>query len=122
MGLNDRIRGSAATAEPVAERTVERRERNGHDPYAELKTRVHHACIARLGPEFFAAEAAGDLAERVKRAVMEQLALDRTPLTREERSQLVREIADDILGYGPLEGLLRDDSVTEIMVNGFDRI
>jgi pilus assembly protein CpaF len=54
--------------------------------------------------------------------VTEQLALDRTPLTREERRQLVREITDDILGYGPLEPLLRDDSVTEVMVNGADRI
>ncbi len=52
----------------------------------------------------------------------EQLALDRTPLTREERRQLVREITDDILGYGPLEPFLRDDSVTEVMVNAFDRI
>ena len=95
---------------------------SGPDPYAELKTRVHHACIARLGPELFAAESAGDLGDRVTRAVMEQLALDRTPLTREERRQLVREISDDILGYGPLEPLLRDETVTEIMVNGFDRI
>ncbi|HET7856148.1 MAG TPA: CpaF family protein, partial [Gaiellaceae bacterium] len=38
------------------------------------------------------------------------------------RRRLVREITDDILGYGPLEPLLRDDSVTEVMVNNFDRI
>ena len=43
-------------------------------------------------------------------------------LRAERRRQVVREITDDILGYGPLEPLLRDDSVTEIMVNGFDRI
>ena len=92
------------------------------DPYAELKTRVHHACIAKLGPELFTAESTGDLSERVLRAVTEQLALDRTPLTRDERRQLVREITDDILGYGPLEPFLRDDSVTEIMVNGGERI
>jgi pilus assembly protein CpaF len=58
----------------------------------------------------------------VLRAVTEQLTLDRTPLTREERRQLVREITDDILGYGPLEPFLRDDSVTEVMVNAYDRI
>ena len=52
----------------------------------------------------------------------EQLTLDRTPLTREERRRIVREITDDILGYGPLEPLLRDDTVTEVMVNNFDRI
>ena len=56
------------------------------------------------------------------RVVTEQLALDRTPLTREERRQITREIADDILGYGPLEPLLRDDTVTEVMVNNYDRI
>ena len=53
-------------------------ERVAVDPYAELKTRVHHACIAKLGPELFTAETTGDLSERVLRAVTEQLALDRT--------------------------------------------
>src|SRR5918912_364194 len=61
-------------------------------------------------------------ADPVYRAVTEELALDRTPLTREERREIVRQLTDDILGYGPLEPLLRDDSVTEIMVNAFDRV
>ena len=52
----------------------------------------------------------------------EQLALDRTPLTREERRRIVREIADDVLGYGPPEELLRDDSITEVMVNRHDMV
>ena len=51
-------------------------------------------------------------------AVEEAIALDKTPLTRQERAQVTREITDDILGYGPLEPFLRDDTVTEIMVNG----
>jgi len=58
------------------------------DPYAELKTRIHHAVIAKLGPELFKRESAEDLAERVLHAVTEQLALDRTPLTREERRRI----------------------------------
>jgi pilus assembly protein CpaF len=131
MGLHDRLKGGTngdgiAVDETLAQRNEsaaqERTERVAVDPYAELKTRIHHACIAKLGPELFAAETTGDLSERVLRAVTEQLALDRTPLTRDERRQLVREITDDILGYGPLEPLLRDDSVTEVMVNGADRI
>jgi pilus assembly protein CpaF len=132
MGLHDRLKGGAGNGDGLGqEETLGQRaeasvslhaERTAVDPYAELKTRVHHACIAKLGPELFAAETTGDLSERVLRAVTEQLALDRTPLTRDERRQLVREIADDILGYGPLEPLLRDDSVTEVMVNGSDRI
>jgi pilus assembly protein CpaF len=132
MGLHDRLKGGSGNGDGLGpEETLGQRaeasvsvqaERATVDPYAELKTRVHHACIAKLGPELFAAETTGDLSERVLRAVTEQLALDRTPLTREERRQLVREITDDILGYGPLEPLLRDDSVTEVMVNGSDRI
>jgi pilus assembly protein CpaF len=133
MGLHDRLKGGngngtgSSLAETAASRTetlaaAAPQERGVADPYAELKTRVHHACIAKLGPELFSAESTGDLSERVLRAVTEQLALDRTPLTRDERRQLVREITDDILGYGPLEPFLRDDSVTEIMVNGGERI
>jgi pilus assembly protein CpaF len=130
MGLHDRLKtsngGSAtATAEallsgaPSLEQTS---HGSAQDPYAELKTRIHHACIATLGAELFKREGTGDLNERVTRAVTEQLVLDRTPLTREERRQIIREITDDILGYGPLEPFLRDDSVTEVMVNNFDRI
>src|ERR671911_1981107 len=92
------------------------------DPYAELKSGIHHAVIAKLGPELFKRETGEDLTERVMHAVTEQLALDRTPLTREERRRIQREITDDVLGYGPLEPLLRDDSVTEVMVNGHDKI
>jgi pilus assembly protein CpaF len=131
MGLHDRLKGGSGNGAGLDESlapsanvavTQQQPERTAVDPYAELKTRVHHACIAKLGPELFTAETTSDLSERVLRAVTEQLALDRTPLTRDERRQLVREITDDILGYGPLEPLLRDDSVTEVMVNGADRI
>jgi len=133
MGLHDRIKssngngngnGTSATldAHSITGAQEAPRDPGSIDPYAELKTRVHHACIAKLGPQLFSADAAGDLTEQVMRVVTEQLALDRTPLTREERRQITREIADDILGYGPLEPLLRDDSVTEVMVNNYDRI
>jgi pilus assembly protein CpaF len=135
MGLHDRIKGQngqPATGEHAGEPTIAlagapQREReeprtSAIDPYAELKTRVHHACIAKLGPQLFTTETTEDLHEQVHRTVSEQLALDRTPLTREERRRIVRELTDDILGYGPLEPLLRDDSITEVMCNNWDQI
>jgi pilus assembly protein CpaF len=130
MGLHDRLKtsngsGSAATAEALLSggSALEAPESSAaHDPYGELKTRIHHACIATLGAELFKRETTGDITERVTRAVTEQLVLDRTPLTREERRQIIRELTDDILGYGPLEPFLRDDTVTEVMVNAHDRI
>src|SRR5215204_4851678 len=132
MGLHDRIKGGGENGDAAydeqpnalgpSQAIGEAPPEKVADPYAELKTRIHHACIAKLGPHLFTTETSENLNERVLREVTEQLALDRTPLTREERRRIVREITDDILGYGPLEPLLRDDSVTEVMVNNFDRI
>jgi pilus assembly protein CpaF len=134
MGLHDRLHrqgvssnGHGPELDVLVGGQSEAPERRPADPYAELKGRIHHACIAKLGPQLYAAgqsdeASTEDLAEKVLRVVTEQLALDRTPLTREERRQVTREITDDILGYGPLEPLLRDDSVTEVMVNNYDRV
>jgi len=135
MGLQDRINkgangnGSNGDGGPephaaLAAVAPKRTDDDGHrvDPYAELKTRVHHACIAKLGPQLFSTDATTDLSDQVLRTVTEQLALDRTPLTRDERRRITREISDDILGYGPLEPFLRDDDVTEVMVNASDKI
>src|SRR5437763_3026518 len=124
MGLHDRLTRQGENGATVAVAS------NGHgpvtpptvDPYAELKARIHHACIAKLGPELFNQDSTEELSDRVYRAVTEELTLDRTPLTREERRERVRQLTDDILGYGPLEQLLRDDSVTEMMVNAYDRV
>ncbi|HKI92995.1 MAG TPA: CpaF family protein, partial [Gaiellaceae bacterium] len=118
MGLHDRL-----------SRTVDRPDAAGDapaeqipaDPYAELKAQVHHVCIAKLGPEVFK-EDPDDLGDRVYRAVTEELALARTPLTRDERRELVRQLTDDILGYGPLERFLSDDTVSEVMVNGHEHV
>src|SRR6476660_2162590 len=94
------------------------------DPFAELKTRVHKEIIPRLGPRLFNQDgkADGDLEEKVNEVVTEMLAVEKTPLTRQERQEIIRQITDDILGYGPLEPFLRDDSITEVMVNAYDRI
>ena len=88
------------------------------DPFAELKTRVHREIIPRLGPRMFTAdESDADLEAKVTEVVTELLAVEKTPLTRGERQDIIRQITDDILGYGPLEPFLRDDSITEVMVN-----
>jgi pilus assembly protein CpaF len=117
MGLHDRLArntdASNGAAEAGSELVV--------DPYAELKARVHNACIAKLGPELFKQDET-ELGDHVFKAVSEELTLAGTPLTKEERRELVRQLTDDILGYGPLEQLLADDSVTEVMVNAADRV
>ena len=83
---------------------------------------MHQACIAKLGPQLFAGDASSDLNTRVDEAIDEELDREGTELSREERDRILGEIRDDILGYGPIEPLLRDDSVSEVMVNSADRI
>jgi len=89
-----------------------------HDPFSELKDRVHLSVIGDLGPQLFNVNIdTNSLRERVVSDIRGHLSRE-TGIARDDRDRLTAEIADDILGHGPLERLLADDSVTEIMVNG----
>jgi pilus assembly protein CpaF len=133
LNLNERIKGGngEAAAATAALRALAGKSENGQssiplskrpplpvDPHADLKSRIHRACIVKLGVALYTVESTEELAATVRNTVAEELAIDRTPLARDERLRVEQEIADDILGYGPLEPLLRDPTVTEIMVNG----
>ncbi len=93
------------------------------DPFIELKTKIHKTVIQTVGPSLFRSERDGggtsrdELAGIVLEAVNKIMAEDATPLTRQERQQIITEITDDILGYGPIDAFLRDDTVSEVMVN-----
>jgi pilus assembly protein CpaF len=88
------------------------------DPFAEVKNRVHVGLIDDLGRQIFNTEIDPEtLRERVGAEIRTRLDQE-AGISREDRAQLAIALADDILGHGPLERLLADDSVTEIMVNG----
>src|SRR5437899_3273929 len=88
------------------------------DPFAEVKSRVHFTVIGDLGPQLYNVSMdVDDLRERVLADVRDQLAQE-TGISRDDRQRIALEVTDDILGHGPLERLLADESVTEIMVNG----
>src|SRR5690242_21455142 len=92
------------------------------DPFAEVKSRVHFTVIGDLGPQLYNVNMDPEsLRERVLADVRDQLAQE-TGISRDDRQRIALEIADDILGHGPLERLLADESVTEIMVNGPNEI
>ena len=135
MDLEDQLRGDAAgassarlnermlTDDPNAVVFGSKREAPGGDPYGELKTRVQRAVIAKLGPRLFgAAHASSDLRKQVTEAVTAEIEKEETPLAKTDMERLILELTADILGYGPLEPYLADDDVTEIMVNGYNRI
>ncbi len=95
----------------------------GRDPVLdELRQRIHHVLIEDLGPMLYDNRLAEDeLRKKVHEQLQAALAAERAPLSAADRAQLIQDVADDILGYGPIDKLLRDDDVTEIMVNGPDR-
>jgi pilus assembly protein CpaF len=92
------------------------------DPHAELKTKIHRDCISRLGAAFVNLEGSDELNRRVRNVVAELLNAEDLPLSPSERAQLEQQIADDILGYGPLEPFLHDPTINEVMVNGYDSL
>lgn len=87
------------------------------DSFADLKSRVQNRLIAELDPRMDLSNA-----DEVRRTVEETfssvLESEAIVLTRVERMRLFEAIAAEILGFGPIEPLLNDDSVSEVMVNG----
>jgi pilus assembly protein CpaF len=91
---------------------------DGPDPKAELRARVHTALIEELGPQLLEADAApAELRERVRSDIRGRLAAERG-LSVAERDILLEDLTDDVLGNGPIERLLADDTITEVMING----
>jgi pilus assembly protein CpaF len=88
------------------------------DPHAELKNSIHLLVIGDLGPQLFNVSIDPvTLRERVVADIRRHLTQE-SGLSRSERDQITADIADDILGHGPIERLLADDTISEIMVNG----
>jgi pilus assembly protein CpaF len=88
------------------------------DPFAELKNRAHQAVIADLGRQLFASDVDEAQMRHQVTAEVRRLIDDEGGIARSDRDRLVDEIVDDTVGHGPLERLLADDTITEIMVNG----
>src|SRR5262249_4593001 len=63
-----------------------------------------------------------DLRRQVDEQLHRAMAMERLALTAAERQTVVQSVTDDVLGYGPIDRLLRDQTVTEVMVNGPQRV
>ncbi|MDX6664304.1 MAG: pilus assembly protein CpaF, partial [Solirubrobacteraceae bacterium] len=86
--------------------------------FGEIKNRVHTAVISVLGPRLSQRVIDPDaLRTRVVATIRAELESE-PGIARGDRERLVLEIADEVLGHGPLERLLSDPAISEIMVNG----
>ncbi|MGH2875706.1 MAG: ATPase, T2SS/T4P/T4SS family, partial [Solirubrobacteraceae bacterium] len=87
-------------------------------PFSEIKNRIHMDLIEDLGRQLFNTNLdEATLRQRVNEELHDRLAQE-PGIAREDRERIAQELTADIVGHGPLERLLEDDTVTEIMVNG----
>ncbi|GAA0558386.1 CpaF family protein [Paractinoplanes ferrugineus] len=89
------------------------------DPVYDVRLRIQRRLADELGPTLYTNRAnTEELTERVREVLNELLAREETPLSGTDRARIVKEVIDEVLGHGPIEPLLRDPSITEVMANG----
>ena len=100
---------------------VDRKTRS--DPFRELKSRLHTEIIQEVDPNLLDDKESLDLVRQtVENLIIEKLSQEEKPLSRTERENILSDLLDEILGFGPIESLLNDETVTEIMVNGPNQV
>ena len=112
MSLADRVKAAKAADDTSDSQRAEVKQ--------DLRRKLHYKIVEGLGPTLYSAQMYD---AELKLRVMEMLewALEQeqsVPLARADRLALLQEIADDVLGYGPIDPYLADPAVTEVMVNG----
>ena len=113
-------------AEPISAEEEERILFGRQDVRAEkmlgLKLSIHRSLLDRLNLAMLDQAPIEQIKSQISAILPELLADYDEPLNREEREKLVQELVDELLGLGPLEPLLADDTITDILVNGAETV
>ncbi len=99
------------------QQVIGRSQGRAENSYVDLKTRVQNRLLAELDPSMDLTRK-GEVRAHIEELFNAILAEESMVLARQERQRLFESIVAEILGFGPLEVLLADETVTEIMVNG----
>jgi pilus assembly protein CpaF len=86
--------------------------------YYDLKNRIHRQLIERLDLTKIGVLPTDVLQQQIRRVVEDMLVDDETPLSRQEREQIIVEVQHETFGLGPIEPLMQDPSVSDVLVNG----
>jgi pilus assembly protein CpaF len=117
------FRPTTATGAPAPRPAATPAPAPPNDALARLKDRVGKALFERMGSRMNDPSLSEDALRTIVLGELDEVVEEENvPLSTEERQRLTAELADDVLGYGPLQRLLDDPAVSEIMVNGPDAI
>ncbi|OFZ19749.1 MAG: type II secretion system protein E [Bdellovibrionales bacterium GWB1_55_8] len=120
----------SASSDSQKSNPMERSSNAALDPWTAMKLRIHKALVEQMDLKKTSTDTSDSkqraiLREKTQKAILDILVTEDSAgllPTRELKAQIVKEVLDEALGLGPLEDLLADDSVTEIMVNARDQI
>lgn len=96
-------------------------DRTSQDTYQDLKNRVQMKLLSTLDTSMDVTKVA-EVRRTIQELFEQILSEENIVLSRNERTRMFEQIAAEILGFGPLQALLEDDSITEVMVNGAKNI
>jgi pilus assembly protein CpaF len=98
------------------------RPTTGTDRWFQFKSEVHQKLVATLSPDQLKAINKDGVRNQIGN-IIERLIVDEgIPMTMVERERITEEILDEVFGLGPLEQLLKDSTISDILVNGFDNV
>ena len=92
------------------------------DRYFELKSQIHRKLIGVLNLERVSSIPKDRVRAEIGRVVERLLEEERVPMTTAEQNKIVEEVLDEVLGLGPLEPLLKEPSISDILVNRYDKV
>jgi pilus assembly protein CpaF len=95
-----------------------------HPQYQQLKARVHSELLNRLNLERLTRTKREDAEPEIRHIIIRLLEkeAETTPLSLFERDALIGDVLNELFGLGPLEALLKDPSISDILVNRYDRV
>ena len=105
----------------MGSRTIAR-SGSGSDRWFEIKTRIHHKLLNSLNPDQLRTLNKESVRAQIGSVVERLVGDEGIPMTLAERERVIEEILDEVFGLGPLEPLLKDPTISDIMVNGFDNV
>lgn len=93
------------------------------DPYLELKMKIQNRVIKELDIDFNdISEQNEELKQEISAIITKNIEQESLNMTNSQKKKIKEELLDEIIGFGPITGLLADDSITEIMVNGPNQV
>ncbi len=92
------------------------------DRWFAIKTQIHSRLVNSLTAEQLKSLTKDGVREQIGSVVERLIAEDSVPMTLNERERLIEEVLDEVFGLGPLEPLLKDDTISDILVNGYDNV